>query len=159
VPAPGPAAEVAALDLALRRLPRPRRIFALCLDTPHYLSVHSPPGRTPVHLSLAAHLTPEDRTSGTRAALEAVADAVQPGWRRELLAEPRHLARMTSHSAIPSAAAGGIAGRPAVCPPEWPGLALAGDWVGGEGILMDATLASARRAAEALRGARVAVPA
>jgi phytoene dehydrogenase-like protein len=108
----------------------------------------------PVHLSLAAYLTPDDRTSGTRETLEAIADTVQPGWRAELVAEPRHLARMTVHTAIASAAAGGLAGRPGPELAGAPGLALAGDWVGAEGMLLDASLASARAAARALLATR-----
>lgn len=154
IPVPGPRAEVGALDLLLRRLPRPRRTFAVGLDSPHYLSIHSPRGSRPVHLSLAAYLTPDDRTSGTRETLEAIADTVQPGWRAELVAEPRHLARMTVHTAIASAAAGGLAGRPGPELAGASGLALAGDWVGAEGMLLDASLASARAAARALLATR-----
>lgn len=154
IEAPGPPAYVGALDLPLRRLPRPRRRFAVGLDSPHYLSVHSPRGSHPVHLSIAAYLTPEDHSSGTRESLEAIADAVQPGWREELVSWPRHLARMTVHTAIPSAAAGGLAGRPGPAIPDAPGLALAGDWIGPEGMLLDAALASARSAAQALLATR-----
>lgn len=155
----GPPAHAAALDLPLRRLPQARRRFALGLDTPHYLSVHSPRGGVPVHLSIAAYLTEADRGSGTRAALEWVADLVQPGWRGELLGEPRHLARMRSTTAIPTPQTGGLGGRHAGALPDAPGLALAGDWVGPEGMLMDAALASARSAAATLLTAREAIAA
>lgn len=150
VPAPGPAAEVGALDLVLHRLPRPSRTFAAGIDSPHYFSIHTRPGQTPVHVSVAAYLAAEDRTSGTPEALEAIVDAVQPGWRAELIAEPRHLARVKALTAIPTAAAGGLAGRPGPTLPGASGLALAGDWVGGEGLLLDGALASARAAASAL---------
>ncbi len=147
IAAPGPPAHAASLDLRLRRLPRPRRAFAAGLDTPHYFSIHSRPGTAPVLVTIAAYLAPGDRTSGTRAALEAVADAVQPGWLGELVDEPRFLPRMTSHTAIPAA---GLTRRPAVTPTGAPGLALAGDWVGPHGLLTDAALSSAGAAARAL---------
>jgi pyruvate/2-oxoglutarate dehydrogenase complex dihydrolipoamide dehydrogenase (E3) component len=35
-----------------------------------------------------------------------------------------------------------------------PGLYVVGDWVGAEGLLVDASLASARRAAELIAAAR-----
>jgi hypothetical protein len=44
---------------------------------------------------------------------------------------------------------GGLPGRVAVTGSGVPGVLLAGDWVGTEGHLLDAGLASARRAAEA----------
>jgi hypothetical protein len=58
---------------------------------------------------------------------------------------------MAAAQALVTAAGGGLAGRPAVEVPEVPGLYLAGDWVGAEGLLADASLASARRAAHALQ--------
>ena len=45
---------------------------------------------------------------------------------------------------------GGMAARPAVSVPERPGIYLAGDWVGPEGSLVDASFASAREAAHAI---------
>ena len=50
-------------------------------------------------------------------------------------------------SALPTAESGGFAGRPGPRVPELETLYLAGDWVGPEGFLMDASVASARSAA------------
>ncbi len=147
-PVPGPPAEVSVLDLGLERLPRRGRTFALGIEDPTYLSRHSPP-RHPggVLLSLGGY------ARQPRANLEALADAVQPGWREGVRLE-RFLPRMVPVSAIPSPAAGGLAGRPAV--ERGDGLYVAGDWVGPEGWLVDAALASgAAAAAAALRGAKV----
>ena len=44
------------------------------------------------------------------------------------------------------------AGRPGVEVPGVRGLCLAGDWIGSEGMLADAALASAKRAAEVIAG-------
>jgi phytoene dehydrogenase-like protein len=142
--APGPAAELSVLDLGLRRLPRRTRRFALGIDAPTYLSRHSPPDHPDgVLLSLA------DYTRAPRQVLEAMADVVQPGWRRQLLFD-RFLPRMVAVSAVPTPATGGLAGRPAVDRGE--GLYLAGDWVGPEGWLVDAAISSgAAAAAAALR--------
>lgn len=81
--------------------------------------------------------------------LEGVVDLVQPGW-RDAVAERRFLPSMTVMHALPVAAAGGLAGRPDVRVPEVRNLFVAGDWVGPEGLLADASLASAHRAATAI---------
>ncbi len=147
--APGPAAEISTLDLGLRRLPRRTRRFALGVDQPTYLSRHSPPDqRGGVLLSLAGYAR-EPRPN-----LEALADAVQPGWREQVRFE-RFLPRMVPVSAIATAAGGGLAGRPAVDRGE--GLYLAGDWIGPEGWLVDAAISSGAAAAAA--ALRRAVPA
>ena len=149
--APGPAAELSVLDLGLRRLPRRSRRFALGIDKPTYLSRHSPPEhRDGVLLTLASYAR-EPRT-----ALEELADEVQPGWREEATLE-RFLPRMVAVSAIATPAGGGLAGRPAV--DRGGGLYLAGDWVGDEGWLVDAALASGAAAAAAALRAPVAMAA
>ena len=144
-PAPlGAAAELSVLDLGLSRLPRRGVRFALGIDEPSYLSVHSPPRHSAGDLvSLASY------ARRPRAELEAMADTVQPGWRERATLQ-RFLPRMAAVSSIPSPAAGGLAARPAVDRGE--GLFLAGDWVGGEGWLVDAAISSgAAAAAAALR--------
>lgn len=146
-PAPGPPAELSVLDLGLRRLPKRGRRFALGIDEPTYLSRHSPPGhRDGSLLSLASY------TRQPRAELETMADAVQPGWREQATLQ-RFLPRMVAVSAIPSAAAAGLSGRPAVDRGE--GLYLAGDWLGPEGWLVDAALSSGAAAAAAALRSRV----
>jgi hypothetical protein len=85
------------------------------------------------------------------AELERVADLVHPGWRDELLLR-RHLPKMTPIGAIASPTR-----RPGV--EVEPGLFAAGDWIGGEGWLVDAALASGTAAARAALTARTAVAA
>lgn len=148
---PGPAAELSVLDLGLSSLPREGRRFALGVDAPMYLSRHSSPGhRGGVLLSLASY------ARQPREQLEAMADAVQPGWRERATLE-RFLPRMVAVSAIPSPAGSGLAGRPAVDRGE--GLYLAGDWLGPEGWLVDAAIASGASAAAAALQSPVAAPA
>ena len=142
----------ACLDVGLRRLTRPKVTFALGLDQPVYFSVHSrtarlaPEGAAMIHV--AKYLAMDDTTDPkeTERELEAVLDLAQPGWRDELV-ERRYLPNMTVVNALATADRGGLAGRPG---PEVPGvrnLYVAGDWVGAEGWLSDASLASAKRAA------------
>jgi phytoene dehydrogenase-like protein len=145
--APGPASELSVLDLGLKSLPRRGRRFALGVDTPTYLSRHSPPDhRDGVLLSLASY------ARQPRAELEAMADAVQPGWRERLMME-RFLPRMVAVSAVPTPASGGLAGRPGV--DRGQGLYLAGDWVGPTGWLVDAAVASGAAAATAALRSRL----
>ena len=149
--APGPAAELSVLDLGLSGLPRRGRRFALGIDAPTYLSRHSPPDHLDgVLLSLASY------ARGPRAELEALADAVQPGW-RERATLRRFLPRMVAVSAIPGPASGGLAGRPRIDRGE--GLYLAGDWLGPEGWLVDAAISSAAAAATAALRSPVPAPA
>ncbi len=144
---PGPAAELSVLDLGLASLPRASRRFALGIDAPTYLSRHSPPDqRGGVLLSLASY------ARQPRAELEAMADAVQPGWRERATLQ-RFLPRMVAVSAIPSPIDGGLAGRPHVDRGE--GLYLAGDWLGPEGWLLDAAISSGIAAAAAAMRSRV----
>jgi phytoene dehydrogenase-like protein len=145
--APGPAAEVSSFDLGLRRLPRRTRRFALGVDKPTYVSRHSPPDhRDGALLSLASY------AREPRQALEDTADVVQPGWRDQVTFD-RFLPRMVPITAIATPASGGLAGRPQVDRGE--GLYLAGDWIGPEGWLVDAAIASGAAAATAALGEQV----
>ena len=105
---------VASLDLGLRRLPRPEMVFALGLDQPLYLSVHSavaqlaPEGGALIH---ASRYLPADEEGGSEAELEALLDQLQPGWRDEVV-ERRFLRHVNVTGAVPTAELGGTAGRP-----------------------------------------------
>jgi phytoene dehydrogenase-like protein len=79
--------------------------------------------------------------------LEDLLDAAQPGWRGALVRR-QYLPRIEAVGALPDAREGGFAGRPGPRVPGLDNLYLAGDWVGSEGFLVDASMASAHRAAE-----------
>ena len=151
----------AVLDLALESLPRPRATFALGIDEPLYLSVHSatadlaPPGAALVHVMryLGGGMDPDP--AATEAGLEGLMDLVQPGW-RGCVVHRRFLPDLLVSNALVTAAGGGLAGRPGPTVPGVPGLFVAGDWVGAEAMLADAAAASARRAALAILEARQA---
>ena len=125
----------ACLDLALSTLPRPRHTFALGIDRPLYFSVHSSTAELGPHhvIQAAKYLGPDDLGHQALLQLEALADAMQPGWREHLVAR-RFLPEMTVVHALP--------GRRAPLDPA-PGVWLCGDWVGEEGMLLDCALQSA----------------
>jgi phytoene dehydrogenase-like protein len=142
----------ACLDIALERLPQPHARFALGIDRPLYLSVHSavaqlaPNGKATI--CVAKYLSAEAGDGkADEGELEDLLDLVQPGW-RALVHERRFLPNMMVNGALPTAAMGGIAGRPACDALGVDGLWVVGDWVGSAGQLADATLASARYAAQ-----------
>jgi phytoene dehydrogenase-like protein len=146
----------ACLDLALSRLPEPRARFALGIDRPLYLSVHSavaklsPDGAALIQLAKYLDGADDDPRSDERE-LEALADLVQPGWRSAVV-ERRFLPSMIVSNALVTAEMGGAAGRPSAAVEGMLGVWLAGDWVGPDGLLVDASLASARRAARLAAG-------
>jgi phytoene dehydrogenase-like protein len=146
--------QAACLDVALDRLPRPAHRFALGLDRPFYASVHSaaaklaPEGVAVVHVMKYLGGEPALPVAAIETELEGFLDRLQPGWRSHTVAR-RSLPVMTVAHALPSATDDGLDGRPQVTLDERPGVFLAGDWVGHEGMLADASVASAERAARA----------
>jgi phytoene dehydrogenase-like protein len=149
-----PASTVSSLDVGLAQLPRDRPRFAVAIDERRVLSVQSPPARlarSGVLLAVWSHLLERGEPTD-RAHLEAFVDVVQPGW-RSVQVLGRYLPRMTAISALPTPETGGMSGRTPVVVPDAPGLFLAGDWVGHDGLLADASCASGARAAAEIVGA------
>jgi phytoene dehydrogenase-like protein len=142
----------ATLDVALRHLPKPKATFALGVDRPLYFSVHSatarlaPEGGAMIHV--AKYLSPdgEDSNEAIERELEGLLDLVQPGW-RDALAHRRFLPDLIVANSTPLAERDGTRGRPGPQVDDVPGLFVAGDWVGKEGMLVDASFASAKQAA------------
>lgn len=145
----------ACLDVALEYLPRPRALFALGIDRPLYFSVHSaaaklaPENGAVIHAAkyLGAGLDGDARA--VEREVEETLDIMQPGWRRSVIAR-RFLPAMTVSNALVTAEQGGMPGRPRPDVPGVEGLYVAGDWVGPEGMLADASMASAKLAAETI---------
>ena len=152
----------ACLDVALNRLPIPKATFALGIDRPLYLSVHSataqlaPDGCALIHV--AEYLPPDhlDSPEHVERELEGLLDLVQPGWRKSVVYR-RFLPDMITMNAMPLARLDGNLGRPGPEVADIRGLFVAGDWVGDEGMLVDASLASAKEAAAKLMAAPRAV--
>jgi len=149
------------LDVALERLPVPTATFGLGFEQPTYLSVHSvtarlaPAGGALIHVMKYLSAEPADDTANERE-LESVLDLLQPGW-RAVLRDRRWLPHMLTSNASVTAAQGGLAGRPPVDAAGVRGVWLAGDWVGGEGLLADASVASGWHAAEMILQQRTLV--
>ncbi len=145
------AVTAACLDVGLSSAPHPERRFLLGLDEPTYVSLHSAAadlGAGEVIHAMRYGGSPRD-DGETRAELEALLEDLQPGWRGKL-DTVRYLPRaVVAHSAA-AAASGGLAGRPPVAIADRPAVAIAGDWVGPTGHLLDASLASAAAAARHL---------
>jgi len=148
-------AHAACLDIAVSHLPRAKLNFALGIDTPLYVSVHSvtarlaPAGGALIHAAkyLPAGSSEHQDNDKVLAEIEGAVDLLQPGW-RDVVVHRRFLPRLVVTHAIDVAEA-----RPGPAVPDVHGLYVVGDWVGGTGALSDATLASAREAAS-LVGAR-----
>jgi phytoene dehydrogenase-like protein len=135
----------ACLDVALSALPQPKQRFVLGIDTPLYLSVHSgvarlaPEGGAMVHV--LRYLAQGER--GDRAELERMLDQVHPGWRTHVV-HARFLPAAPVAYDTPCAAQGGFFGRQRIEVASC--VFAAGDWVGAEGWLSDAALASGEHA-------------
>jgi phytoene dehydrogenase-like protein len=147
-------AEVACLDVALERLPNLRYLVVQALDHACFLSVQSRFARMAQQgdiLSVFRQLDPRQPADphAVERELEAFIDAVQPGW-REVVRKRRFLPHMTAVGMLPAATTSGFAGRPPICAGGLHRLALAGDWIGAEGFLVDASFASGREAARLL---------
>jgi phytoene dehydrogenase-like protein len=148
-------ARVACLDVALSRLPSPDVPVVQDLDGPRFMTAQSlysrgaPEGGALVYsFKQLDPRYPGDPREDERD-LEDLLDAAQPGW-RDVLIDRQYLPRIEAVGALPTAKGGGFAGRPDAEVPGIAGLYLAGDWVGPEGFLVDASVASARRAARLL---------
>jgi phytoene dehydrogenase-like protein len=158
----------ACLDLGLAATPRSKAKFALGVDRPLYFSLHSasarlaPPDGALIHVAKYLGADAADDATDAAPELEALVDRMHPGW-RDVVVERRFLPNMIVANDLPTAEMGGTAGRASVALADLPGVYLAGDWVGPEGFLADASFASAAAAAERAiahaNGARPAVAA
>jgi phytoene dehydrogenase-like protein len=139
------------LDVALSSLPDKDTLFALGIDRPLYFSVHSahanltPEGGALIHVAKYLGTSIEPRPREDQPELEEILDLLQPGW-RQVLVKKRPLPNMVVSNAIVTAATGGLAGRPD--PKIADNLYVVGDWVGKEGLVSNASFASAKRAAQ-----------
>ncbi|HXI13437.1 MAG TPA: FAD-dependent oxidoreductase [Thermoanaerobaculia bacterium] len=140
------------LDVALSELPRAETIFALGLHQPLYLSVHSATARLAPGKGAMLHVMKYLR-SGDKSApeeeLEGFLEEMQPGWRERVVSK-RFLPKLVVSNGVVTAAGSGFAGRPPVAVADIENLYVAGDWVGSEGMLANASLASARKAARTI---------
>jgi phytoene dehydrogenase-like protein len=140
----GPPAAAACLELAVRS--GNTTPFLLGIDRPLYLSRHSPPARLAPPGVEVVHVVRYGVTDTAADREELWAHAVAAGVRRDAVVAERFLRRMVVCGGIPLAERGGLVGRPDTQVRGAPGLLLAGDWVGPEGLLADAAVSSGVRA-------------
>jgi phytoene dehydrogenase-like protein len=137
----------ACLDAGVRGVPTPG--YVVGIDDPIYGTVQSPPARqSPTGTSVVGIIRYGARSAAAdRPDLEA--HLQEMGVDGDSVVERRFLARMVVSGAMPIASTGGLAGRPSITATGVPRVFLAGDWVGPEGLLADAALASGHAAARA----------
>jgi phytoene dehydrogenase-like protein len=146
--------KAACLDLVLRRLPKPNPSFiaGFWLDQPIFynnptsVSKMSEDGSVVIHLIKHLGENPSHPKEDERQ-LEQAMDLLQPGWRSEELGR-QFLPYMTVVHDFCSVDKYGSFPGPSV--PEIRGLYVAGDWAGHGELLVDAALASAKRAAQSI---------
>lgn len=92
------------------------------------------PGEEPVSKDMRAELT-------THAAMAGIAE--------DSVAASRYLRRMVVAGAFPIPESGGIAGRPGIASTGIDRVLVAGDWIGPDGFLADAAIASGDAAGRA----------
>jgi phytoene dehydrogenase-like protein len=145
----------ACLDVALKRLPNPKHQFIMGIDQPVFLTDQSREGKPrPAQLSengehkisLIKYQGQQTNAEQDRKELEQVLDLAQPGWRDELTVQ-QYLPKITVVYNFPHIQRTTLPG-PEV--PEIAGLYVAGDWAGHDEMLVDASVASARRAIDRL---------
>jgi phytoene dehydrogenase-like protein len=148
-------AELACLDVALSDLPSSRHTIVQDLDGARFLTVQSlysrvaPEGGALIYTFKQLNPARPSNPREDERNLENLLDTAQPGW-RDMLIKRQYLPRIEAVGTLPTAVGGGFAGRP---DPQVPGIAnlyLAGDWIGPEGFLVDASMASARQVAQLL---------
>ncbi|RDU37879.1 dehydrogenase [Neobacillus piezotolerans] len=152
-------ATVACLDIGLRQLPIKEHQFIYGLDQPIFFTHQSREGKprpailsddgTKV-ISLIKYQGPQIDAAKDENELEHVLDVVQPGWRNEVVTR-QFLPRMTVVHDFPHMKRMENPG-PAV--PEIEGLYVAGDWASHGELLVNASVASAKRAVSQLLNAR-----
>ncbi|MGC2571202.1 MAG: FAD-dependent oxidoreductase [Candidatus Nitrosopolaris sp.] len=142
---------LACLDVALSSLPDKDTLYALGVDRPLYFSVHSasaklaPKDGALIHVAKYLGTSIEPKPREDEPELEEFLDLLQPGW-RQVLVKKRPLPNMVVSNDLVTAADGGLGGRPDTKIAE--NLYIVGDWVGKEGLLSSASVASAKRASQ-----------
>jgi len=138
----------ACLDVAFRRLPRPKQQFVYGIDQPVFLSNQSRAAYLSEDgaqvISLIKYQGMETNSEKDLQDLEQTLDLVQPGWRDELVAK-QYLPKITVCHDFMHVKRQENPG-PAV--PEINGLYVAGEWASHGELLVDAATASAKRAVQ-----------
>jgi predicted NAD/FAD-dependent oxidoreductase len=134
------------LDVGVDVVPSPG--YVLGIDEPLYATTQSPPARqAPGGSAVVAVLRyGEPHPGQDRSREELRAFLGHAGVVDGNIIVQRFLPRMIVSSTMPRARNGGLPGRPSVGASGLEGVFVAGDWVGPDGFLTDAALASGRQA-------------
>ncbi|MFB7138094.1 FAD-dependent oxidoreductase [Gottfriedia sp. NPDC056225] len=144
--------KAACLDLVMRGLPNPKLNFALGIDQPWYFSNHSTvanltteQGEVVVHLMKYLNSVNETDPSKDEEELEGLLDLLQPGWRDYVISR-RYLPKLIVSNDIkkPFESLNRSLSNSEV---GVDGIFVAGDWVGQMELLLNASLTSAKNAA------------
>lgn len=142
----------ACLDVALKRLPNPERVFSIGLDKPFYFGIHSlsvslsDNGAHVLHVMKYNDNHDTDPKADKRELMNLL-HLLQPDWDKEVVAL-RFLSKVLVAHDSRTIHHDGAGSAPSPVVPEVHGLFVAGDWVGPEGRLADAAMASAKHAAQ-----------
>lgn len=150
---------VATLDIVLSSLPNPNVYGAYGMDVPLYLSLHSAFAKLSIdgngvlfHAMKYLDSSVVPNPIKDKLELEGLLDRVQPGWRK-LVVKQRFLPNMiASYAFIDQDSKGVMGDRPDMKVPGVDNLYIIGDWVGPEGMLADASFASAKSVALKILG-------
>jgi glycine/D-amino acid oxidase-like deaminating enzyme len=145
----GPPVRAACLDVGLAEVPDVGVLLGV--DRPLYLIRHAPPAELAPPGGAVVHILwylRHDEDPSPDEAREFMAEHCRvAGFDPDTAEQQRYLHRMVVCGALPTPGRGGVAGRPDVDDTGVEGVLVAGDWVGPEGHLADAALASGERAA------------
>lgn len=140
----------ATLDVALSQLPNPSKLFALGVNDPLYYSVHSTYAQLSndpknIILHVFKYLQPNEQVNPkvVRLELELFLETIQPGWKQYVIAS-RFIPHITVNERLPFP---GDEMQIESSKSAIPGLYLAGDWASPDSILSEATISSAKLAA------------
>ncbi|WP_243291578.1 FAD-dependent oxidoreductase [Bacillus sp. FJAT-47783] len=143
--------KAATLDVALKKLPNPKRLFAMGITEPFYYSVHSNYAQlsidgqsTILHVLKYHHPDEKVDVRMEKANLEKFLDTVQPGWRKYVVTS-RCLPKINVNHRLPQ-----VGDEKEFCQSEThiPGLFIAGDWASPNSILSEGAVESGKRAAK-----------
>ncbi|MCM3633380.1 phytoene desaturase family protein [Paenibacillus camelliae] len=145
------AIKAASLDVALTKLPQPKRLFAMSTTDPLYFAVHSSYAKLSEHgdsivLHCLKYLRPGEQANNeqVRSELEQFIERLQPGWKNEVITS-RFMPSITVNHRLPRAnEESPLLQSLAVVP----GIYVAGDWASPHSMLLDGAVSSGRLAAE-----------
>ncbi|WHY66634.1 FAD-dependent oxidoreductase [Neobacillus sp. SuZ13] len=140
----------ATLDVALTKLPNPKRLFAMGITDPLYYSVHSPyarlsddPKNAVLHVFKYHHPNDTHDRAIVKNELEEFLDQLQPGWQQYVITR-RFIPNIIVNQRLPLI---GDEQKLQRSKTEIPGLYIAGDWASPHSILADGAVSSGKQAA------------